>query len=129
MDRLLESARPLDQRSYQVLGQYLRDAGDVEDVLLRIQRCQLSAGLRKRVDDLRRHLSHTGVEQSEESGGAAANDRDVLDLLKHWLTFAASSNGYKPLAVARRLLSHLESLALRAPSRSYWRGPPSPLPP
>src|SRR3982751_5499142 len=109
MDRLLESARLLDQRSYQVLGQYLRDAGNVEDVLLRIQRRQLSAGLRKRVDDLRRHLSHTRVEQSEESGGPTADNRDVLELLKHEITFAASGSSYKLLAVARSLLSHLES--------------------
>src|SRR3954465_15164434 len=96
MDRLMESARLLDQRSYQVLGQYLRDAGNVEDVLLRIQRRQLSTGLRKRVDNLRPHLSDTRVEQCEGPGGPTADDGDVLDLVKHSLTFAASSNGYKP---------------------------------
>src|SRR3982750_3056886 len=118
MDRLLESARLLYQRSYQVLGQYLRDAGDVEDVLLRIQRRQLSTGLRKRVDNLRRHLSHTSVEQCEEPGGPAADNGDVLDrcFLSHEITFAASGATYKLLADARRSLSRLESRARAARS-------------
>src|SRR5690242_7043590 len=106
MDRLLEPARLHDQRSHEVFRQYLRYAGNVEDVLLGIQRRELSAGLRKRVDDLRRHLSHTGIKQSEKPRGPPANDRDVLDVLNHQITIAASGAAYTPLASLRNATRH-----------------------
>src|SRR5438094_7018447 len=89
MDRLLEAPRLLDERTHQILREHLRNAGHVEDVLLGIQRRELSTGVRKRVDDLRRHTAHTSVKKSEEPRGPSADDRNVLDLLKHLVTFAA----------------------------------------
>ena len=83
MDRLVELARLLGQRLHEILRQHLRKAGDVEDVLLGIQRGELAAELRQRVDDLRRRSSHAGVERSEDARRAAADDRDVGEFVKH----------------------------------------------
>src|SRR2546423_188022 len=96
MDWLLEATRLLDERTHQVLREHLGDAGDVEDVLLGIQRGELSTGVRKRIDDLRRHAAHTRVKKSEESRGPSAYDRYVFDLLTHSLSFAGPRDRYKP---------------------------------
>lgn len=89
MDRLLKPTCLLDEGSHEIFGQHLRNAGDIEDVLLRIQGGQLSARLRKRVDDLRRHTAHPGIKEGEKAGGASTDYRDVLDVHCHPLTFAA----------------------------------------
>src|SRR3954451_8228172 len=73
----------LDQRLHQILRQNLRETSDVEDVLLGIERGELSAQLRKRVNDLRLRPPHSGIKRGEQPGGTAANDRDVCYLVGH----------------------------------------------
>ena len=63
----LELERLLGQRAHEILRQDLRKAADVEDVLLGIEGGELPAELRQRVDDLRRHAAHAGVEEGEEA--------------------------------------------------------------
>ncbi len=67
---------------HEVLRENLRKPGDVEDPLLRIQRRELSAELRQRVHDARRHLAHPRVKLREQTRGSAANDRDVGGLVR-----------------------------------------------
>ena len=98
MDRLLEASRLFDERSHEILREHLRYAGDVEDVLLGIQSRELPAGVRKRVDDLRRHTAHARIKKREETSRSSADNRNVLDLLNHLVRFAARSPRYKPLA-------------------------------
>jgi hypothetical protein len=69
----------LHQAPHEILRQHLRVAGDVEDVLLRVERRELAAELRQGVDDLRRRAAHAGVERGEQPGGAAADDGEVRD--------------------------------------------------
>ena len=64
----------------EVLGEHLRVTGDVEDPLLRVQRRQLAADLRQRVDDPRRGLAHAGPERGREPDRARPDDGDVADL-------------------------------------------------
>ena len=54
MHRLVELRRLLGERFHEILREHLRKAGDVEDVFLGIERGELAAELRQRVDDLRR---------------------------------------------------------------------------
>jgi hypothetical protein len=56
--RLVPAPRLLGEVLHEVLRQHLREAGDVEDVLLRVERGELPAELRERVDDLRRGAAH-----------------------------------------------------------------------
>jgi hypothetical protein len=96
MPALPELRRLLGETFDEVLGQNLRESGDVEDELLRVERGELSAQLGERVDDAAGRLAHPGVEHGEESGGSSADDRDVLDIVKHPLTFAGPRAGSKP---------------------------------
>ena len=73
---------PLDRHvPHQVLGQHLGEAGDVEDVLLRVQGHELAPERGQGVDDAGRRPPHPGVEGREEPGGPPADDRNVLQLL------------------------------------------------
>ena len=65
----MELPRLLGELPHEVLREHLREAGDVEDVLLGIQRRELSAELRQRVDDLRRRAAHAGVEEANSPAG------------------------------------------------------------
>jgi hypothetical protein len=65
---------------HQVLGEHLGEAGDVEDVLLRIEREELAAESGKGIDDAGGSAAHAGIKRREQAGGPAADDRDVLDL-------------------------------------------------
>ena len=64
----------LELPSNQILGENPRKPGDVEDVLLGVECSELAAGLGQRVDHLRRHAAHACVEQSEQAGGAGAEN-------------------------------------------------------
>src|SRR3954462_13841900 len=66
----------LDQRLHQILRQNLRETSDVEDVLLGIERGELSAQLRKRGNDLRLRPPHSGKKRGDHPGGPPANDPD-----------------------------------------------------
>src|SRR5690349_21509358 len=66
VDRLAELRLLFGELLHEILGEDLRKTGDVEDVFLGVQRRELSAELRQRVDDLRRRLAHAGIEQSED---------------------------------------------------------------
>jgi hypothetical protein len=79
----------LRQRADEVLGEYLCEPAHVEDVLFRIQRGELSTGLRKRIDNLGRSAAHAGVKLGEEPGGPRTNYRDVPDLARHGRKFTA----------------------------------------
>ena len=61
----------------QVLREHPRVARHVEDVFLRVERRELAAEFRERIDDLGRRAAHAGIEQGEQTRGAAANDREV----------------------------------------------------
>ena len=87
LDRRLEVHRDVEllerlaaQHLDEVLREDLRMAGHVEDPLLRIQRRQLAADLRQRVDDPRGRLAHPGPERRRQPDRAGADDRDVADL-------------------------------------------------
>ena len=90
VDGLPELPLLFDELLHEVLGEDLRKAGDVEDVLLGIERGQLAAGLGQRIDDLRRDAPHAGVEQAEESRGPGADDRDVADFVRHSINILSS---------------------------------------
>jgi hypothetical protein len=78
----LETLR--DHVPHQVLREHLREAGDVEDVFLRIQREELAAEGGEGVDDAGGRAAHAGIERREQAGRPAADDRDVLDVqLRH----------------------------------------------
>ena len=81
MNRLLELRRLLGERAHQVLGEDLGKAGDVEDVFLGVERGELAAELRQRVDEARRRAAHSSVEEAEDPGRPPADDRDVSYLL------------------------------------------------
>ena len=66
---------------HEILRQDLRKSTDVEDVFLGIQCLELAAELRKRVDDARGRPAHSGIELGEQSRRAAADDRDVNQLV------------------------------------------------
>ena len=78
-----ELARLRGELDHQVLRENLREATDVEDVLLGIQRFQLSAELGQRVDDARGGAAHAGVELGEQSRRPAADDGEVCDLVSY----------------------------------------------
>jgi hypothetical protein len=67
----------IDEVAREVLGQDPGEAGDVVDVLLRVERGELAAEDLERVDELDGHLPHAGVKRGEEAGRAAADDEDV----------------------------------------------------
>jgi len=70
---------PLDQ----VLGQDSGKTGDVEDELLGVERGELAAQRRERIDDPAGGAPHTGVERAEQPGGATADDGDVSEGIGH----------------------------------------------
>src|ERR1019366_5195185 len=84
-----ELRRLLRERADEILREYLGESAHVEDVFLGVQCGELSAGLRKGVDDLGGRTAHAGVEQGEEPGGSSPDDRDVPDLVLHARKFAA----------------------------------------
>ncbi len=75
----------LDHVLGKVLRQNLRDAADVEDVLLGIEGGQLPAQLREGVDDATADPSEAGVEGPEEAGRPTPDDGDVRDVVLHVL--------------------------------------------
>ena len=70
-----------DHVAHEVLGQDLREAGHVEDVLLGIEGHELAAERGQGVHDARRGAAHARVEGGEEPGRPPADDRDVPELL------------------------------------------------
>jgi len=85
VNRLIELCDLLGQRADQVPGENFRKAGNVEDELLGIERRELAAKFRQRVDDLRRGAPHSGIEQSEDPGGTAADDGEIANVVEHGL--------------------------------------------
>ena len=71
------------ERLHEILGEHLRKAGDVEDVLLGIQRRELSTNLRERVEHLGRRAAHPTIKESEEARGPSAKNSYVFDLVLH----------------------------------------------
>src|SRR5262249_9740525 len=59
-----------------------RKARDVKDIFFRVERRQLPAKLRQRIDDLGRRATHPRIEKGEDPGGTTADDGDVFDF--HW---------------------------------------------
>src|SRR5688500_7323612 len=86
MHRGAELLGLLELPRHEVLREHARKPRDVKDVLLRVEGCELSPGLRKRVDDLRGHTTHARIEEREETGRAGAENRDVLGVVLHVLT-------------------------------------------
>ena len=80
--RLVELRRLRAEFLYQVLGQNPGEARNVEDELLRIERGELATQFRQGVDELRRRAAHAGVEEAEDPGGAAADDRDLAEFVR-----------------------------------------------
>src|SRR5262249_46663590 len=78
VNRLLELARLLGERLHEIFREDFGKARDVEDVFLGVQRRQLTAELRQRMDDLRGRASHAGIEKGEDPGGTTAYDCDVF---------------------------------------------------
>jgi hypothetical protein len=76
VERLL--AHQLDE----VAGEHARVTGHVEDPLLRVQRRELAAELRQRVDHARRRLAHPGPERRREPHGAGTDHGDVADFVE-----------------------------------------------
>ena len=84
MDLLIaELTHLLGERFYEIFGEDFRKAGDVEDVFLRVERRELPAQLRQRVDDLRGRTAHSRIEQSEDPRWTAADDGDVAKFVIH----------------------------------------------
>ncbi len=75
LDRLLGHAAD------QVFREHLGEAGDVEDVLFRVERGELAADLVEVVDKAARRPAHAGVECPEQPCRARTDDRDILELL------------------------------------------------
>ena len=73
------------QLADEVLGENLGKPRDVEDVFFRIERRELTAELRQRIDDLRRDAPHPGVERGEETRRPTTNDGDVAKIMIHGL--------------------------------------------
>ena len=81
MDRHVELLEALlAQLVHQVLGDDPREAGNVVDPLLRVERRELAAELRQRVDDPRAGLAHPGPERRDQADRSGADHRDVADL-------------------------------------------------
>src|SRR5207249_1381258 len=83
MDRGLELERLLGHPLHEVLGEHLGEAGDVEDVLLGIERRELPAHLVEVVDQAAGRAAHPGVEGGEQARRAGADYGDIFDVL-HW---------------------------------------------
>src|SRR5207253_1596466 len=79
--RSLPLQRLLRHAAHQVLGEDLRKSGNIEDVLLRIERRELAADLVERIDQATRGAAHPGVKGAEQSRRAGADDRDIFDVL------------------------------------------------
>jgi hypothetical protein len=81
MDRDVEL---LDRLLAQLVDEVLRDdprvAGHVVDPLLGVERGELTAEVRQRVDDLRAGLAHARPEGGDQAHRPGADDRDVADL-------------------------------------------------
>src|SRR5207244_5263243 len=80
----------------QVAAEDLRMAGDVVDVLLLIDRCDLAAGLLDRVDDPAGGVAMAGVVRGGEPRRARPEDRDVDDAVRAHL----GRNGSRPSVYA-----------------------------
>ena len=76
---LMELSGLLREIPDEIFRQHARVACHVEDVLLRVQRRELTAKLRERIDDLGRRAAHAGVKQGEQARGAAADDGEVAN--------------------------------------------------
>src|SRR5206468_17065 len=81
VDGLLELEGLLGHPLHQVLGEDLWEARDVEDVLLRVQRRELTAHLVEVVDQTAGGPAHSRVKSAEQSGRAGADNRDIFDVL------------------------------------------------
>src|SRR5213078_142147 len=79
--RSLPLQRLLRHAAHQVLGEDLGKSGDIEDVLLRIERRELAADLVERIDQATGGAAHPGVKGAEQSRRAGADDRDIFDVL------------------------------------------------
>ncbi len=64
----------------QILGEDLRKAGNIVDVLFRVDGGQCAAWFFQGVDDQGTSLAHSRIEGREQAGRASANDRDVVDI-------------------------------------------------
>ena len=69
------------------------EARHVEDEFLGIEREQLPAQGPKRIDDTTRGPPHSGIECAEEAGGAAADDRDVGECVRHLRNIVGRTGG------------------------------------
>src|SRR5262249_18836772 len=69
--------RLFDQVVHQVAAADRREAGDVEDLLLRVHRGDLAAGFRQRVDHGYRQPTEAGVVRREQPGRAGSYDGEV----------------------------------------------------
>ena len=78
---LVKLACLFGQQADQVFREDARISRYIEDVLLRVERRQLSAKLRKRIDQLRGRATHPGIEEREEASWPAADDRQVADFM------------------------------------------------
>ena len=67
----------LDHAVDVLLAVDLREAGDVEDVLLGVDRGDLAAELLEALDDAAARLAMAGVVRGREARGPGADDRDV----------------------------------------------------
>ena len=84
----------LEALGHHVLGlvfrQNFRDAADVEDVLLRVERHELPSQFRKGIDDPRKDSTDTRVERPEEAGWLTTYDREIKNFVRHdWSKFGS----------------------------------------
>src|SRR2546422_498187 len=101
----------------QVLGEDLREAGDVEDVLLGIESRELAAHLVEIVDQPAGRAAHPRVEGAEQPRRAGPDDRDIFDVLHA----ARVTGGY---AASKRGPGRRQPRALRRPRAWRRRSPP-----
>ena len=110
----------LELPRHEILREHPRKPGDVKDVLLRVQGGQLAAGLGQRVDDLRRHAAHAGVEKGEEARGAGADNRDVLEFVLHALTITRCDSGARLGRTAKTSDVRIQISEFRRQANRQW---------
>jgi len=77
----IELACLLRQLADEILCEDLRESRHIEDVLLGIKSSQLSAKLRKRIENLRSRPAHSRIKGGEKTSRPASDDGNVLYLV------------------------------------------------
>src|SRR2546429_370927 len=81
MHRRLPLQSLLRHPLHQVFGENLREAGNVEDVFLGVERGQLAADLIQVIDQPVGRATHAGIKRREQTRRAGADDGDIFRVL------------------------------------------------